>query len=83
MFKKETKRTAKQEKAAAFGGILQSVRRTMFLTQKELAQISGIPKPSISAWERGVALPSPANINKLLAVIENEQLKNDLYSLWL
>lgn len=48
-----------------FANRFRSLRRKVGLTQKELADITEIPKRTIEDWERGFRLP-PAYVQKLV-----------------
>lgn len=47
------------------GERLRAMREVAGLTQKELAERSGVSQPKISAYERGVVVPSPATIGRI------------------
>jgi len=49
-----------------YGTFVRSVREARGLTQAELAQVSGVPQPNISAIERDRRLPSLDTLNRLV-----------------
>lgn len=48
------------------GAFISEVRRSRGLTQTEVADISGIPQSSISAFERDRRVPSATNLHRIL-----------------
>lgn len=40
-----------------FAEQLKTARKSAFLTQKSMSEITGIPKPTIEQWERDIATP--------------------------
>jgi transcriptional regulator with XRE-family HTH domain len=48
------------------GTFLLEVRQARGLTQAEVAAVSGIPQPNLSAFERGRRMPSAANMHRIL-----------------
>lgn len=61
---------------AKTGSIIQSLRRDLGLTQKELADMVGISDKAVSKWERGMGMPDLSLLPKL-----SEILKVDMESL--
>lgn len=51
---------------AMYGSFLRSVRESRRLTQAELASISGVPQPNISAIENDRRMPTADTLNRLL-----------------
>ncbi len=49
-----------------YGSFLRQVRASRRLTQAELAEITGIPQPNLSLYERDQRLPSVDIVNKIL-----------------
>lgn len=47
------------------------------MTQRELADLSGVPKGSIGNYENGSYCPRPKNLWKLIRVFGNELLDCD------
>jgi putative transcriptional regulator len=48
---------------------LADLRRAVSLTQDEVAQACGVSKTTVSAWERGAAVPRPRHIRALADVL--------------
>jgi transcriptional regulator with XRE-family HTH domain len=48
------------------GSFLAEVRKVRGLTQQELAEISGIPQPNLSAFERDRRVPSAASLHRII-----------------
>jgi len=62
---------------ATFGVLLREARLAARLSQSDLSQRSGLPKPTLSRYENGHVLPSLATLRKLadaLGVGESELL---------
>lgn len=55
---------------AEFGNRLREARLKKGLNQKELADAMGLTQASISQFEKGQRLPTPANITKLSEILE-------------
>lgn len=55
---------------AEFGERLREVRSKKGLSQQELADAMGLTQASISQFEKGQRLPTPANITKLSEILE-------------
>lgn len=52
------------------GAALSELRRRYDLTQEDLAVMIGLQSSSsISAWEKGVSIPGPANFSRLVEVL--------------
>ncbi len=51
------------------GADLQERRLAADLTQRELAELSGVPQPNIAAYESGRRNPAPSTVAKLDAVL--------------
>lgn len=51
----------------AYGSFLRNLRTSRHLTQAELAEITGISQPNISAYEAGRRLPSTDTLNRIAA----------------
>lgn len=49
-----------------YGDFIRSLRTARGMSQNELAEVSGIPQPNISAIERDRRLPSIDSLNRLL-----------------
>lgn len=49
-----------------YGDFIRSLRITRGMSQNDLAEVSGIPQPNISAIERDRRLPSADSLNRLL-----------------
>jgi transcriptional regulator with XRE-family HTH domain len=49
---------------------LAQARRRKSLTQRQLADILGIPHMLVSAWERVIHKPGPSDIEKLCEILE-------------
>lgn len=49
-----------------YGAFVRSIRLARKMSQNELASVSGIPQPNISAVEQGRRLPSADTLNRLL-----------------
>lgn len=49
-----------------FGSFVEAVRRSRGLTQRQLAEISGIEQSNISAIENGRRVPTAATLHRLL-----------------
>lgn len=49
-----------------YGAFLLEVRRSRGMTQGQLAEVSGISQPNLSAYERDRRIPSAATLNRLL-----------------
>jgi transcriptional regulator with XRE-family HTH domain len=49
-----------------YGDLLRRVRTSRGMTQAEVAEVSGISQPNISAYERGHRIPSAHTLNVLL-----------------
>jgi transcriptional regulator with XRE-family HTH domain len=52
--------------AAMFGAFIRSVRESRGLSQLQLAEISGVDQPNISAIERDRRVPSAETLNRIL-----------------
>ena len=48
------------------GSFVRSLRRARGMTQRELAEVSGIPQPNISAIEHDRRVPSADSLNRLV-----------------
>lgn len=55
---------------AEFGNRLREARLRKDLSQNELADAMGLTQASISQFEKGQRLPTPANITKLSAILD-------------
>ena len=51
---------------------LSHLRRLRFMTQSELAAAVGVTLKTVSAWERGEALPRAQHLRKLCDVLQVE-----------
>lgn len=49
---------------------IREARERAGLTQAELAEVSGVARPNIAAYESGARTPSPAMVQRLLAAIK-------------
>jgi transcriptional regulator with XRE-family HTH domain len=54
---------------ARFGRLIEERRRQQGITQEGLATKVGMTQPSISAWERGKAVPTAERLLGVLAVL--------------
>lgn len=54
---------------SAAGETLRRRRHAAALSQRRLAELSGIPQPNIAAYETGRRLPSPETVNRLDRVL--------------
>ena len=52
------------------GGRLRIARRSVGLTQKQLAEALGVEPITVSRWERGVTTPSLARLRRIAEVTE-------------
>jgi transcriptional regulator with XRE-family HTH domain len=52
-------------KAETFGGLLRAARLAAGMSQSDLSQLSGLPKPTLSRYENGHVLPSLSTLRKL------------------
>lgn len=48
---------------------LADLRRSVSLTQEEVAQACGVSKTAVSAWERGTSAPRPPHVRALAEVL--------------
>ena len=55
---------------AKTGSIIQSLRRDLGLTQKELADMVGISDKAVSKWERGMGMPDLSFLPKLSDILK-------------
>ena len=49
---------------------LKKVRKSQGLTQKQLAEVSGVPRISIARYESGVVTPGGANLIRLATALK-------------
>ena len=56
--------------AARWGHLIHTKRRAAGLSQVELGKRIGRPQPTISRWEGGRTVPSPADQERLYRVLE-------------
>lgn len=54
------------------GRVLKAARRRAGMTQRDLAQASGIPQPSIARVERGASIPRVDTLERLLRAAGRE-----------
>lgn len=52
------------------GGRLRTARRSVGLTQKQLAEALGVESITVSRWERGVTAPSLARLRRIAEITE-------------
>ena len=52
------------------GGRLRTARRSVGLTQKQLAEELGVESITVSRWERGVTAPSLARLRRIAEITE-------------
>ena len=52
------------------GGRLRTARRSVGLTQKQLAEELGVESITVSRWERGVTAPSLARLRRVAEITE-------------
>ena len=67
-------------RAGTFGALLREARLAAGLSQSELSQRSGLPKPTLSRYENGHVLPSLVTLRRLahaLGVAESALLPGD------
>jgi len=50
-----------------YGSFIRRVRESRGLSQSEVAEITGIPQPSLSAYERDRRLPTADTLNRIVA----------------
>jgi transcriptional regulator with XRE-family HTH domain len=55
---------------STLGQLLVGHRKEAYLTQKEVAQKTGIPRKWVGRWERGRAMPDQAQWSKLAIVLK-------------
>ena len=60
-----------------FGDIIRNARKSMGLTQRQLADRIGVSNTSISNWEKGLSRPDADLIQKLCGVLHLQP--NDFY----
>jgi transcriptional regulator with XRE-family HTH domain len=65
-------RAGREIEAKTFGRHLQALRHHLLLNDKRLAERLGISPNAVRNWESGGALPSNENVQKVLAIAENE-----------
>lgn len=63
------KRPAVSPLRVRVGHAVQDRRRTLGITQAELAGLLGVSQPSVSAWEVGNALPSSEVLLRIASVL--------------
>ena len=61
-----------------FGDIIRNARKSMGLTQRQLADRIGVANTSISNWEKGLSRPDADLIQKLCDVLRLQP--NDFYA---
>lgn len=59
-----------QKRKAAFGNYIRKHRKEKKLTQQDLADILGITKKSVCAFESGTTFPSQENIFRLAEILD-------------
>jgi transcriptional regulator with XRE-family HTH domain len=52
------------------GGRLRTARRSVGLTQKQLAEALGVESITVSRWERGVTSPSLSRLRRIAEITE-------------
>jgi len=65
-------RAGREIEAKTFGRHLQALRHHLLLNDKRLAERLGISPNAVRNWESGGSLPSDENVQKVLAIAENE-----------
>ena len=60
-----------------FGEIIRNARKSLGLTQRQLADQIGVSNTSVSNWEKGLSRPDADLIQKLCAVLHLQP--NDIY----
>jgi transcriptional regulator with XRE-family HTH domain len=61
-------------KAESFGAHLRAARSAAGLSQSELSERSGLPKPTLSRYENGHVLPSLQTLRKLAEALQVSEL---------
>ncbi len=57
-------------RSGGVGGRLRTARRSVGLTQKQLAEELGVESITVSRWERGVTAPSLARLRRIAEITE-------------
>lgn len=65
---------AGEELRLRFSALIKTRRRTLGLTQEDLAELLQLAQPSISAWENATAVPT---LNSLLALMRVLDITGD------
>ena len=60
-----------------FGELIRNARKSLGLTQRQLADQIGVSNTSVSNWEKGLSRPDADLIQKLCAVLHLQP--NDIY----
>lgn len=64
---KVSRREREADSRKEFGTTLRAMRRTMMLTQAELAALIGVKRGTLAQWERGDTLPQPPHMRAIVA----------------
>ena len=60
-----------------FGEVIRNARKSLGLTQRQLAEMVGVANTSISNWEKGLSRPDADLIQELCRVLQLQP--NDIY----
>jgi transcriptional regulator with XRE-family HTH domain len=62
----------RRARAKLVGANIRLARKLFGASQQQLALLLGVKQPYLSDWERGVHEPSPARLNQIANILEQE-----------
>lgn len=55
--------------AASFASALRTARRSAYRTQREFADVLGVPQGTVGRWESGIRVPRPEMMERIADVL--------------